>query len=191
MSWTRLSRFAAPSAVMTLAEAKEWLRVDDTAEDGVIQSLIEAATAKFDGPKGIGVAVMQQTWNLTLDEFPACDIEIPLGPVTAITHIKYFDLTGTLQTLDSSNYRTNLGASPAMIEPVLYWPGTFLRRGAVEVRFVAGAATSEDVPADLMQMIRMMLAHLYRNREAAGPAASETPLAVSDFIARHMVGRFS
>jgi len=43
------------AAPVTLAEAKRFLRVEHEAEDGLIQTLIEAAQARVEGDVGLGL----------------------------------------------------------------------------------------------------------------------------------------
>ena len=40
-----------------------------------------------------------------------------------------------------------------------------------------------DLPEDLLQAQRMLVAHYFRNREAVGPAEVEIPLGVKDLLA--------
>src|SRR3990167_9515694 len=51
------------------------------------------------------------TYDLILDGFPSCGyIEIPKPPLQTITHVKYRDTAGTLQTWAATNY---VGEAPA------------------------------------------------------------------------------
>jgi uncharacterized phiE125 gp8 family phage protein len=52
--------------------AKARLRIDTTADDEVVRSIIAAATAMMDGADGLlGRALMPQSWRLDVAEFPA------------------------------------------------------------------------------------------------------------------------
>ena len=57
---------AASTYPVTLAEAKLHLRVDSTDEDTLITALITAATEMCE--QKTGRAIMQQTWDVTLDK---------------------------------------------------------------------------------------------------------------------------
>jgi uncharacterized phiE125 gp8 family phage protein len=60
------------AAPVSLAEAKAHLRVDFDDEDALISGLIDAATQHLDGWSGVlGRALMPQTWEMSLDRFPA------------------------------------------------------------------------------------------------------------------------
>lgn len=49
-----------------------------------------------------GRAIMPQTWELTLDAFPDA-LELTRVPVASVTSLKYFDATGTEQTLSNGH----------------------------------------------------------------------------------------
>src|SRR4051794_4125579 len=65
-----LVRTAAPAAFLDLDEVKLHLRVDadNTAEDTLIQLYLDAAVDAIEGH--LHRAILEQTWKLTLDEFP-------------------------------------------------------------------------------------------------------------------------
>jgi len=114
--WQRLVRtVVAADPVVELEEIKKHCRVEYfTDDDEYLTELVEVATAFIEGPSGIGICLMPQTWRLSLDYFPS-EIVIPLGPVTAITGITYTDSDGDAATV--STWRTDhlfaLRARPA------------------------------------------------------------------------------
>lgn len=184
-----LTLFTAPSVEpITLQEAKDHLRVDGTTDDALISALIQAARQHIDGRDGwLGRALMTQTWDYTLDEFPDTDyIPLPLAPVQSITSITYTDTNGTSQTFSSGNYalgadldwspRVNLGYDKS-------WPSTRTIPDAVTVRFVAGYANAASVPAPIKAALLMMIGHLYEHRESvADKELSEVPMAVQSLL---------
>lgn len=152
-----------------------------------IRRLTETAVAKLDGPKGMtGRALLTQRWSLWLDEFPPV-IELPLPPLQTITCIKYLDTAGDWQTLPSSAYRVSGAHSwrpeiaPAHGE---VWPITYDVKGAVEVRMRVGYGdTGDDVPAELLQAIRLFVAHFYQERSPVTfTTPHEIPMLVHDLI---------
>lgn len=189
MSWLRLRRISAPQAhVVTLAEAKAWLRVDASDDDALIDDLIARAEAFIEGPRGIGGALMQQAWRLSLDEWPTEAIEIRFGGVITVDKVTYEDTGGTRQTWAASKYRVDLAGYPVRIVPVTgeTWPAAALVPGAIEVDFTAGAQNASDVPPDLRQAVLMLVAHWYEHREAALEGAlSQMPLGVQSILAEH------
>lgn len=172
----RLTRVTAPVVdVLSLAEAKEHLRVDHNDEDTLIQSLIGAAVAWLDGWTGVlGMALEPQTWEMTLDRFPVGEFCIPLGPVTTVESVKYLDPEEVEQTLAAAEYETN----GDRIRPVSGWPSISAAYGAVKVRFIAGTGT----PESIKHVVRLLIGHWYENRESVGDKMEAVPMAVDMLI---------
>jgi len=192
--WDRIRPVtAAAGDPVTLAEAKAHLRVDSGDEDDLITRLIGAAVAKVEGPKGLGIAVMERQWALSLHAFP-CSIVLPLGPVSAVNAITYVDMAGAQQTLDPADYHADLDGEPAGIESAFgkSWPATRNQRGAVTVTFTAGYPAAASVPDDLKTALLMTVAHLFENRETVhlGSSATEIPDTARAILERYRAGRF-
>ncbi|MBB3972776.1 head-tail connector protein [Hansschlegelia beijingensis] len=191
--WGRLKLVTAPAAdPVTLAEAKKHLRVMHDDEDALISMLIKAAAAQIEGPSGIGVALVTQTWRLSLDGFP-CEIEIPLTPVSAVDSVTFKDAAGA--DVAFTDFAVDLDASPTLVAPAYgaTWPVPRCERGSVKVEFTAGYGAPSDVPADLRAAVLLIVGHLYENREAvvlSNQQPFEMPMAVDSILNRYRVGRF-
>lgn len=151
------------SEPVTLAEAKEHLKVpaDITAEDTLIQGFVSAAREQVE--QLTWRAVMSQSLRLVLDRWPE-PFRLPRPPLIQIDSIKYYDASGVLQTLDSSNYRLIDGDNAALY-PISRWPNLSNRQDAVTVNFQAGHQSSGDVPESIKAAILLFVGHLYNNRE--------------------------
>jgi len=173
----RLALITAPAVeVLSLAEAKEHLRVDHDDEDTLIEALIGAATAWLDGWTGVlGMCLEAQTWEMTLDRFPAREFCIPLGPVVSVDAITYVDSDDVEQTLAGTEYE----AAGARVRPVDGWPSTSTNYDAVKVRFTAGTGT----PENIKHVVRLLIGHWYENRESVGDKMEAVPMAVDMLIA--------
>jgi uncharacterized phiE125 gp8 family phage protein len=186
--WSRLVRTIAPaSPVITLAQAKAHLRVDFNDDDDLITGLVEAATAAIEGPAGIGIALMPQTWRLSLDWFPYPEIIIPLGPVTSIVSIAYTDSTGSPASV--STWRADTDSNPCRIWPArdTSWPLIMWEPGAIKVTFQCGYAV---VPSDIKAAVKVMVCHLYEHRESVTELnVNELPMGVDSILNRYRVGR--
>jgi uncharacterized phiE125 gp8 family phage protein len=192
-NWSRLTRTIAPTVpAITVATAKAHLRVEHTEDDGQIEALIEVATAALEGPDGIGVALINQTWRIAFDGYLPTPVELPLGPVQAVTGITYVDPDHATQTLDPALYRLLTDRRPAVVERVGdSWPAMRRQLGTAAITFTAGfGATAASVPADLRAAMLLMVGHLYAHREAVDRAMQELPLGYSAIVERHRVGRF-
>lgn len=173
MTWQAVTVTTAPVAMpITTAEMKERLRVDHSDEDSLISSLIAGAVARIDGPRGVGVAMMEQTWQLSLDCFPH-EIRLPGWPITSVLSIKYDDTDGTEQTIDASNYRVDTTRYPTRVRPVqsFSWPAPLFATGVVRVSYQLGAESAADVPADLVDAVAMLVAEHYEHRMASSDSA--------------------
>ncbi len=174
-----LTLITAPSLEpMTLAEAKLHLRVDGTDEDDLITALIVAARRRAEHL--LTRALITQTWELTLDEFPAADIQLPKPGVLSIVSVKYLDSAGVEQTVDSADYALDAATIPGwvLLASGASWPTTYDGANAVRVRFTCGyGPAASDVPADVVAWCKLQVGALYRNREgfAAGQSVAELP----------------
>lgn len=177
MSWSRLVRVGdLPPAPLSLDAAKAHLRIDSDEEDDDVDALVASAVAAIDGPKGIGIAMVEQTWRLSLDRF--CEREIPLllNPVRSIVSVTYVDAAGDTQTIDAGDYQLDADQDPAILSPTFgtAWPSARCQPGSVKITFKAGFAAAADaetdVPADLVQAIKLTISNLYDNKDGGVPA---------------------
>ncbi|MBD9542943.1 phage head-tail connector protein [Ensifer sp. ENS04] len=186
--WTRLVRTVAPTEpTVSLVDAKKHLRVFHDDDDSDIEAMVAAAEAAIEGPNGIGIALMPQTWRLSLDHFP-CEIVVPLGPVTNVVSVTYKDASGDPVAVPSTRY--DLDSSPLRIWPArdTSWPSIYCEPGAVKVTFACGFA---ELPADLVWAVKLLVGHFYENREAVTTdlKAIDLPMGVASILERYRVGR--
>ncbi len=111
----------------------------------------------------------------------------------SIVSVSYVDAAGDQQTLDETDdWVASLDRLPGEIAPVSDWPGTKSRlRSAVTIDFIAGYGdTAEDVPADLIHGLLLLLGHKYENRQevVTGTIATQIPQAAADIFLQHRMG---
>jgi uncharacterized phiE125 gp8 family phage protein len=169
---------------LSLAEAKLHLGIGDaeTQWDGYLPELVKAARSFTE--RRANVAMLNQTVTLNLDCFPQV-IRLPIGPVSAITSIKYYDTAGVQQTLAGANYECDFRTKPARIRPAYLksWPTTRDTFNAVEVIFPAGyGAASTAVPPDLIHAVKLLLSHWFENREAVGSVGGPVAIAFNAIV---------
>lgn len=168
------------SEPLTLAEVKEFLRVDHSDDDATLAIFIKAARQLCESYTRL--ALMPTTFEEYFDEFPTAtgtfkdEIRLSRSPVSAVTYVKYIDGNDTTITASASDYKTDLVSRPARISPDNGWFGTYDTINAVFVRYVAGFADAASVPAPLKHGMLLVIADMYENRTDSVkrlPTASE------------------
>lgn len=152
---------------VTLAEAKAHLRVDTSAEDGLIESLIAAARAHLEAVTGL--ALMSRGFRLILDDWPA-DGVIPIArsPVQAIDAVTVYDGEGEPAAIDLAGSLLDGRARPArLVLGGVLAPGAAIN--GIEIDFTAGFGTAADVPPELKRALLLHVAHMYEFRGAVEP----------------------
>lgn len=153
---------------VTLDEAKEHCRVDISDDDTYITGLIKTARECVEG--FLERVLIEQTWEFQFHDFPSDDQEIrlPFPPLISVTKIEYYDDDGVKKEFSSSKYIVDTKSIPGRVY-LTYgesWPSTQDREDAVIITYKAGygdAAT--DVPNEFKAAIKLMVAHLYQERE--------------------------
>lgn len=164
---------------ITLAEAKDHLRVTGDVDDAYIESLIDVAVAKVE--LDTHRALLTQTLRLTLDAFPCGPLKFPRPPIQSISTISYVDGDGASQSLSSADYLLDIYSEPGRLSPVYgeSWPTTRCQQNAVTIQFIAGWTLS-NLPATVKQLCNLWVSHFFENREpvAFGAAVNEIPHAM-------------
>ena len=170
---------------VTVSEAKSHLRIDGTAEDVLIASLI--LTSRLHVEAALGLALINQTWMLVLDRWPGDgQADIPIAPLQAVTAVRVKNAAGAATVVPATSYLVDIVSKP----PRLVWnnaapvmPGRIAN--GIEIDLSAGfGATAASVPAPLKHAVLMLTAHWYEHRDPVeiGSAAARIPDAVSDLI---------
>ena len=94
---------------VSLDEAKAQCRIINADSDARLTGFIKAATAHVETT--LGISLSERTYRLTLDAFTDA-IELPRGPVTEVTALQYVDADGVTQTVQTSDYSTDLISTP-------------------------------------------------------------------------------
>jgi len=186
---------------VTLEEVKAQLSIQDDDWDAMLTSLIEAATAHLDGPNGdlCGRALMSQTWDYYLDEFPSKGIRVPLPPLISVESVNYVDPTTEMEvTLSNSEYEVDTSGTPfhGWIAPVNeIWPTPMETVNAVRVRFTAGYPSTGSSPAEttvppgIRQAIILLVIDMYGRGSAFVDRTQTSNLVAYEHLIRHHVIR--
>ena len=186
---------AAAINPVSLAEAKLHLRVDATTEDALIENLISAATKYCE--TFARRQFITATLKLNLDEFSDDNdlpIWLPNPPAQSVTSIKYYDENGTQQTWVASNYQVDVATEPARVLPAynVSWPSTRVMPNAIEIIYKAGYGDKAvNVPAGIKAAIKLLVAHLFENREAASAdSLNVVTFAIESLLWQHRILEF-
>jgi uncharacterized phiE125 gp8 family phage protein len=167
---------------VTLQDVKAHLRVFYSDDDAYLTALIKAATSHLDGYQGIlNRCIVSQAWQVTRCNW-CRKMETIFTDATAAV-IKYFDESGSEQTVD--------GAAYSVYPDYIRFNNEFVfptfdtdRDDPISVTTTHGYAT---VPESLALAIKILVAHWYRNREPVtfGGIPAKIPHSVDALIAPH------
>lgn len=165
---------------ITLAEAKNFIRVDHSDDDDLISALITAARQMCE--EYTRRVLVTTTIDEVFDRFPnnrweklSNLIYLSRGPVASITSVKYVDAIGSEVTLDSAQYVTDLISEPARIQSTVGWFATAGVVNQVIVRYVVGTEKGA-IAKPLIQGMLLVISDLYDKRTDSVkrlPTASE------------------
>lgn len=156
------------SEAFTVAYIKTWLKIPSSVviEDALLNDMIKGARVWAE--QNTGKAVMQETIEEYLDCFPCGNVmRLSVNPVSSVTSVSYF-LNGAYTVFPNTNYYTDTVSEPARIvlKSGISFPSTDVGApNVVKVVYVAGAATSSEVPKTIMDAMLQRIAFLYENRE--------------------------
>lgn len=197
---------------VSLADVKNYLRVDQSSEDTQISLMIGAATRLCE--EYTNKRFITQTWDYFIDRFPreagrawqegvfdlpinyfdtlTGPIKIPLGLIQSVTFLKTYDDSDTEATFSSSSYALDLSSEPARLALRMgaVWPTTILRPvNGIQIRCVVGyGSAATDVPASIRQAILETVASMYEGR---GDVEQALPKMAMQLLEMHRAVRFS
>ena len=155
-------RTVAPTLpAVTTEEAKTRADITGSADDVEVDDLVLEAQAFLEARYDI--AIMTQTWRLTMDGFydPRHTVNDaivlnrpPFGSVSSFT---YLDTAGASQTLvDGTDYQIDTDGDETRVRPyhATSWPATRDDMNSVTLTHTAGYTESENVPLNWKEAIK-------------------------------------
>lgn len=163
---------------LTRAEAKAFLRLDTDAEDTLLDALLPAARRLVEAQTGR--VLMTQTWRFSLDAWPLRGIvAAPLAPLRAIVSATVQTAAGTVAVPEGALSLVADRAPPLIRVDRARVPVPAVPRGGIAITVEAGyGPDAVDVPADLVQAVRLAVAHFFEHREGADTALPAAALAL-------------
>lgn len=189
------TRIITPPSIepVTLAEAKLHLKEDLASSDNDARISVLISAARQAVEHAMGRAIMLQTLENTLDEFPDA-IQLNSPPIIDVVSVEYTATDGASTLLSGSSYTLDNASEPGWLVPAYgySWPATQCSINAVRVRYRAGYSASTDaataqaaVPAGIKYAILLELGTRYK----LGSADDAAPAMRHDF-ARHLLDPF-
>ena len=175
---------AATGLPVTLMEVKNDLGIYHTERDDVLQTMTEAAVAFSEKFTGQIFRYPPETVEQAFADFTNTDLNY--GPVSGVTQVTYFNSSNEETTLPTGNYTVINHGMPGRVEydGMISVPAIYGRRDAVRVRYTAGYATANDVPADVRTAIILTVRHLY---ESAGNQVKQMPTTAEWLLRNHRI----
>ena len=172
---------------VTLAELKEWLRVDGTDQDDLITSLISSATEWAENYTHR--AFVERDLDVDFAHFPHVgqDLYLPSPPLRVLTAVTYVDSAGVAQVYDVADLDIFPSTGLVRVKPTAVedWPqGVF----GVECLYTAGfGPTAAETPEEVKTAIKVAVTQnfLFRGDQIAGSQFSTAQLKSSMSLLNH------
>ncbi len=150
---------------LTLPDVKTHLRLDGTAEDALLASLIAAARQYLEATAGL--ALITQNLRFYLDDWPADGlIQLAIAPLQGVESVTVYDAAGNPQAVSLAGHVLDAASSPARLF-LAAQPPTSRPLNGIEIDVVAGFGnTGADVPDTLTRAMLMHVALMYELRGA-------------------------
>jgi uncharacterized phiE125 gp8 family phage protein len=202
VQYRSLTRQTQPAVEpVTLSEAKAHLRVDTTADDAYIGSLISAAREWCE--QYLDRSLVHTQWVMRFDKFPpdgTMDIELPRPPMATAGTATAVALTftyenGTTATYSTASYRVDRDGVPGTVK-TLYgqtWPPHLQDDNAISVTWWGGyGASGTNVPAAIRHAMLMLVGFWYENRSTVlvGSISKQLEFAVESLLSSHKWGSY-
>ncbi len=148
---------------ISLSELKSALRIGHSNDDTIITQMV--LTARTFVERRLDLALLPQTWSLTLDHVPSGLVYLRPSRVTTIVSVTAQYGEDPAMTLSNDDWCL-FKRQPAQmtIDAPSSQGGQALNE--LTIIFDAGFASSTDIPADLLRALYMLTAHYYEEREA-------------------------
>lgn len=143
------------SEPLTLLETKAYLRVEGSAEDTLIASLITAA--RHYAETHLRKSLVSQRWKVAFADYAPERVWLPRGPVREMVEVTRIFLSGETETLDPARYRLESGGD------TVYFDGSVYAQ-SIEMTYETGYGQAADVPKPICYGMLAHIASLYERR---------------------------
>lgn len=121
-----------------VADVRQHLKQDIADDDNLIGIYLGSALQEAESKTGRQLVAAR--FQLVMDDFPSCAIQLPRSPLIQVVSIQYTDTAGITQTVPSTDYTVDQGSEVPRITPVYgkSWSSVLAQIGSVLITFDAG-----------------------------------------------------
>lgn len=169
---------------VSLAEAKDFLRILAADEDELLSTLITAARLMIEAASGR--LLIEQGWRIVLDAWPqGGEIRLPLSPARSLTAARVYPANGSAEVVAPSALTLVEGSDPPLIAVAGPVPAPGRARAAIEIDLVAGFGPTRDtVPAPLRQAVLRLACRWFEHRgDVVSRDAARLPAEIAALVA--------
>ncbi|MFN3212293.1 MAG: hypothetical protein ACE37M_04250 [Henriciella sp.] len=154
---------------VSLAAAKDYLRIGHPGEDELIEGLVQAAEARLEQIAGLALVrqTMQLIWHQWPSEIAGRGIRLPVSPIIGLSAVTFLSAQD-VETDITERFHISCGR-------LCLKPWSMLARlhsgDRVRLNFEAGFGAASDVPDDLQEAVLRLTLAAYRGRQAGSNAA--------------------
>ena len=152
---------------LTLAEVKEFLKIDHGDEDSLLSGLIRSGRLACE--IFIDRKLVSQHWRCFRNDWGAGPVYLPFSPIRSVEEVAvfrdgdYVPLAAESWLLDLDSFRPRLIGTPGH-----GWPDPDIPVAGIRISFTAGYGESwNDVPADIRQGLLHWIAAAFQQGEEA------------------------
>lgn len=185
---------------VTLAEIKQYTRIDGNDQDALVTSLITAARQWAEHYTGLGF--ISQGWQMWLDQWPGVadhgwwdgvhdgaigvgangmravdNVKLPRAPVIAVSAVTIYSDGDAGTVWPATNYYIDTMARPArlVLRNGASWPMPSRAANGICIDYTVGyGASASSVPEPIKIAIRQLVTHWYDHRTIVEPSTIRT-----------------
>ncbi len=156
---------------LSLAAAKEYLRIGHDGEDGLVADLVRSAQARIEQASGLALVTrtLRRVWTQWPTGIAGRGVLITPGPVTALLSVNVVDAD---EVYSDHSGRFRLACGRVCLRAWSMVPAV-PEGGRVEVDFETGFGAPGAVPEDLVLAVKRTLAEAYAHRGLPGGSVPE------------------
>lgn len=153
--------FPDATNVVSLAVAKNHLRVASSDDDALITSLITAAQEMVQKYTG---TFLQRTGLTFYSDYFIDFMDLHAGPLLTITSVQYKNTSDATITVSASDYQLDGKSYPARLRLTTIPTEIKDELNAINIQTISGYDT-DDRPQALVSAMLLIIGHLYENRQ--------------------------